>query len=127
MAGPVGLHAAIRRFNRVGYGAIRAHDEALVVGGQERLRGVPQLRLLGPTQAADRVPVFTFVLGGLPAMSVARQLQSPRDRRSCWGHGGLAVAQAVRHLRSGERPPLLRIDPADFDRLAEALQQIVRL
>jgi selenocysteine lyase/cysteine desulfurase len=37
---------------------------------------VPHLRLLGPTQPADRVPVFTFVLGGLPA-TVAQQL----DRR----------------------------------------------
>ncbi len=127
VAGPVGLHAAIRRFDRVGYGAIRAHDEALVVRGLERLRGVPQLRLLGPTQAADRVPVFTFVLGGLPAMSVARQL----DRRGIAVRAGdMAALPLLKRFGISEAvraSAYLYSTPADFDRLAEALQQIVRL
>ena len=74
VAGPVGLHAAIQLFDRVGHEAIRIHDEALVARGLERLRAVPRLRLLGPTEPSQRVPVFTFVLAGLAATSVAEQL-----------------------------------------------------
>ena len=127
VAGPVGLHAAIRRFDRVGYGAIRAHDEALVVRGLERLRAVPQLRLLGPTRPADRVPVFTFVLGGLPAMSVAQQL----DRRGIAVRAGdMAALPLLKRFGISEAvraSAYLYSTPADFDRLADALRQIVRL
>src|SRR4029078_10171748 len=89
VAGPVGLHAAIRVFDRVGDEAIRAHDEALVGRGLERVRGVPRLQLLGPTQPAGRVPVFTFVLGGVPATSVAQQLDRRGAAGSARGREGL--------------------------------------
>jgi SufS family cysteine desulfurase len=126
VAGPVGLHAAMRLFDRVGYDAIRAHDEALVARGLERLRAIPRLRLLGPTQPTDRVPVFTFVLGDLPAAAVAQQL----DRRGIAVRAGdmaalpllerFGVTEAVR------ASAYLYSTPDDFDRLSDALRQIVR-
>jgi len=125
VAGPVGLHAAIRLFDRIGYETTRAHDEALVTRGLERLRAVPRLQLLGPTQPAERVPVFTFVLGGVSATSVAQQL----DRRGIAVRAGdmaalpllkrFGVAEAVR------ASAYLYSTPGDFDRLGDALRQIV--
>jgi cysteine desulfurase / selenocysteine lyase len=127
VAGPVGLHAAIRVFDRVGDEAIRAHDEALVRRGLERLRAVPRLQLLGPTQPAGRVPVFTFVLGGVPATSVAQQL----DRRGIAVRAGDMAALPLL-TRFGVREAVrasayLYSTPDDFDRLADALGEIVRL
>lgn len=124
VAGPVGLHAAIRLFDRLGHEAIRAHDQTLVTRGLERLRTVPRLRLLGPSQPAGRVPVFTFTLAGLPAASVAREL----DRRGIAVRAGdmaalpllkrFGVTEAVR------ASAYLYSTAADLDRLAEALHQI---
>jgi cysteine desulfurase/selenocysteine lyase len=127
VAGPVGLHAAIRVFDRVGDEAIRAHDEALVRRGLERLRAVPRLQLLGPTHLAGRVPVFTFVLGGVPATSVAQQL----DRRGIAVRAGDMAALPLL-TRFGVREAVrasayLYSTPDDFDRLADALGEIVRL
>ena len=127
VAGPVGLHAAIRVFDRVGDEALRAHDEALVRRGLERLRAVPRLQLLGPTQLAGRVPVFTFVLGGVPATSVAQQL----DRRGIAVRAGDMAALPLL-TRFGVREAVrasayLYSTPDDFDRLADALGEIVRL
>ena len=126
VAGPVGLHAAIRVFDRLGYDAIRAHDEALVARGLERLHAIPRLRLLGPTQVAGRVPVFTFVVDGLPPTAVAQEL----DRRGIAVRAGdmaalpllkrFGVAEAVR------ASAYLYSTPQDLDRLAEGLQQIAR-
>jgi cysteine desulfurase / selenocysteine lyase len=124
VAGPVGLHAAIRLLDRIGYEAIRAHDETLVARGLERLRAVPRLRLLGPSQPAGRVPVFTFTLAGLPAASVAQTL----DRRGIAVRAGdmaalpllkrFGVTEAVR------ASAYLYSTPADLDRLAGALNEI---
>jgi cysteine desulfurase/selenocysteine lyase len=129
VAGPVGLRAAIRLFDRLGHDAIRAHDEALVARGLERLGNVPRLRLLGPTQSADRVPVFTFVLGELPATSVAAQL----DRRGIAVRAGDMVALALPLLKRFGASEAVRASaylystPDDLDRLADALRQIVRV
>lgn len=127
VAGPVGLHAAIRLFDRVGYEPIRAHDELLVTRGLERLRDVPRLRLLGPRQPAGRVPVFTFVLDGLPATSVAQQL----DRRGIAVRAGdMAALPLLKRFRAAEAvraSAYLYSTPDDFDRLGDALREIVRL
>ena len=126
VAGPVGLHAAIRLFDRIGYDTIRAHDEQLARHGLERLRTVPRLRLLGPTQPAGRVPVFTFSLEGLAATSIAQQL----DRRGIAVRAGdmaalpllkrFGVTEAVR------ASAYLYSTPSDLDHLADALNEISR-
>ena len=126
VAGPVGLRAALRLFDRVGYEAIRAHDEALVTRGLERLRDVPRLRLLGPAQPAGRVPVFTFALDGVPATSVAQQL----DRRGIAVRAGdmaaLPLLKRFGLLEAVRASAYLYSTPGDCDRLGEALRQIVR-
>jgi len=127
VAGPVGLHAAIRLFDRLGHDAIRAHDAVLVARGLERLAAVPRLRLLGPTQSPDRVPVFTFVLGDLPATSVAEQL----DRRGIAVRAGdMAALPLLKRFGVSEAiraSAYLYSTPNDLDRLADALRQIVGL
>ena len=126
VAGPVGLHAAMRLFDRVGYDAIRAHDQALVARGLERLRAIPGLRLLGPSQPSDRIPVFTFIPGGLPATSVAQEL----NRRGIAVRAGdMAALPLLKRLGVSEAvraSAYLYSTPGDFDRLADALQQIIR-
>jgi Aminotransferase class-V len=93
----------------------------------ESLGTVPSLRLLGPTQSTDRVPVFTFVLGDLPATSVAEQL----DRRGIAVRAGdMAALPLLKRFGASEAvrgSAYLYSTPDDLDRLANALRQIVRL
>ena len=77
MAGPVGPHAAIRLFDRVGYEVIRAHDEALVTRGLERLRAVPRLHLLDPTQPITARADYNFS----PDVSWANLIQYDNESR----------------------------------------------
>ena len=85
------------------------------------------MQLLGPTQPSERVPVFTFVLGGVPATSVAEQL----DRRGIAVRAGDMAALPL--LKRYGVPEAVRASaylystPDDFDRLGDALRQIVRL
>ena len=126
VAGPVGLSAAVSFFERAGRDLLQRHDDALTRHGLAQLRAIPGLRLIGPTSPERRVPVFTFTVSGLPATSIAAEL----DRRGIAVRAGdmaalpllkrFGVAEAVRasaYVYSTE---------ADLDRLAAALRQIIR-
>jgi cysteine desulfurase/selenocysteine lyase len=124
VAGPVGLAAAIRFFEKAGNDALSRHDETLVRHGLDRLAGIPRLRLIGPRSAANRVPVFTFVVEGRRPLDVARAL----DQQGIAVRAGdmaampllerFGTSEAIRasaYVYSGLR---------DIDRLADALQLI---
>jgi cysteine desulfurase/selenocysteine lyase len=52
------------------------HDQELVRHGLSRLREVKGLRIIGPTSAANRVPVFAFVIDGRPPAAIASALDA---------------------------------------------------
>ena len=74
VAGPVGLAAAVGYLTGVGRDAIRKHERALTEHALARLDGIRGLRVLGPTTAVDRVPVFSFSLEGWKASDLVREL-----------------------------------------------------
>ena len=124
VAGPVGLTAAIAFFEQAGPGALQAHDDLLVRHGLARLKKVPGLRLIGPTNPDRRVPVFTFTLPGIGAAAAAAAL----DKRGIAVRAGdmaampllkrFGVTEAVRasaYVYSTTR---------DLDRLGDALEQL---
>jgi cysteine desulfurase/selenocysteine lyase len=74
VAGPVGLHAAIRFFDKAGRAAFQHHDEMISTYGLSQLGQVRGLRVIGPVSPAQRVPVFTFTLPGIAASAVAAHL-----------------------------------------------------
>jgi cysteine desulfurase / selenocysteine lyase len=127
VAGPVGLHAAMRLFDRIGYDAVRAHDEALAARGLERLRAVPRLRLLGPAQPAGRVPVFTFVLNGLSATSVAQQLDRLGIAVRAGDMAALPLLKRFGVQEAVRASAYLYSNADDLDRLADALKQIASM
>ena len=68
----VGLGAAIRYVEEIGYPAITAHEAELTEHALARLAGVPALAVLG--QAQDRGGVVSFTLDGVHAHDVATLL-----------------------------------------------------
>jgi cysteine desulfurase/selenocysteine lyase len=76
VAGPVGLSAAIGYLTQAGRDAIRRHEHALTEHALRALRDVRGLRLLGPTHADTRVPVFSFSLDRRPPADIVRELDA---------------------------------------------------
>jgi cysteine desulfurase/selenocysteine lyase len=126
VAGPVGLEAAIRFFEGAGRDAITRQDDLLVRHGLARLRRVPSLRLIGPAAPDRRVPVFTFTLQRIAAATVASEL----DRRGIAVRAGdMAALPLLKRFGVSEAvraSAYLYSTPADFDRLGDALEEIVR-
>jgi SufS family cysteine desulfurase len=124
VAGPVGLAAAVSFFERAGRDAIGRHDDDLTRHGLKRLGEVPGLRLIGPTAAEHRVPVFTFALGARPAAAVAAAL----DRRGIAVRAGdMAALPLLKRFGLAEAvraSAFVYSSLDDLDRLAAALREV---
>jgi cysteine desulfurase / selenocysteine lyase len=64
IAEAIGLGAAVEWIQAIGIESIREHEEALVGAALEALAGVPGLTIHGPSAAADRGSLISFVLDG---------------------------------------------------------------
>ena len=76
VAGAVGLAAAIDYLVGLGRDEITRHELEVTTYALARLREVRGLRLLGPAEPAQRVPVFSFVLEGHIPLEVMQALDA---------------------------------------------------
>jgi cysteine desulfurase / selenocysteine lyase len=76
VGGAVGMAAAAAFLEALGRDAVLVHEQELVAYGLDRLQQVKGLRLLGPTDAADRIAVFSFALDGVHPHDVATILDA---------------------------------------------------
>lgn len=123
VAGPVGLAAAVRFIEGAGT-LLRRHDDELVRHGLARLSAIPRLRIIGPRTAESRVPVFTFVMDGHPAVSVARSLDA---RGIAVRAGDMAALPLLKRFGTSEAvraSAYVYSTVADLDRLADALIEL---
>ena len=67
----IGLGAAIKFVQEIGSKAILVYENDLTAYGLEQLKKVPGLRLIGPTDAVLRGPVFSFVVEGVHPHDIA--------------------------------------------------------
>ena len=70
----VGLAAAARYLDGIGMAAVQAHEHLLVAATLEGLAGIPQVRILGPTDPALRRSPVAFVVEGVHAHDVGQVL-----------------------------------------------------
>ena len=61
--GAVGLAAALRWLDHLGWDAIRAYESDLVQYTIQQLKGIPGITLIGPSTVNDRGGQFSFTLG----------------------------------------------------------------
>jgi cysteine desulfurase / selenocysteine lyase len=74
IAEAAGLSAAIDYLNETGQEAIRLHEEQLLVSALGQLTEIPGLRILGPTEAADRGTAISFEVDGVHPHDVSQVL-----------------------------------------------------
>ena len=70
-AGAVGLGAAIRYYEALGFDAIAEREDRLGAAAYDALRAVPQLRLLGPDNGLAHHGIFTFTIDGVHPHDIA--------------------------------------------------------
>lgn len=121
----VGLAAAIKYLESIGWEVIQAHERALGEYLLPRLLEVPGLRLLGPATMEDRGGVFSFWLDAAHPHDIAQVL----DHYGVAVRAGHHCAQPF-HRRFGV-PASTRASVylyntfEDLDRFIEALYQVV--
>lgn len=124
VAGPIGLAAAVGYLTRTGRDAIRRHERSLTEHALARLAGIRGLRVLGPTTAVDRVPVFSFSLAGWRPSDLVREL----DALGIAIRGGdLAALPLLKRLgvTAAARASCYLYNTKDeIDRLAAALERL---
>jgi cysteine desulfurase / selenocysteine lyase len=121
VAGPVGLAAATRVFDAIGRDALRDHEHDLVAYGLKRLTAIPRLRLIGPRAPADRVPVFTFVVEGRAAATVAQVLDQQGIAVRAGDMAALPLLRRFGATEAVRASAYVYSTRNDIDRLADAL------
>ncbi|MGN6452178.1 MAG: aminotransferase class V-fold PLP-dependent enzyme, partial [Steroidobacteraceae bacterium] len=76
VSGPVGFAAAVQYLRSQNRSAFESHEAELTQYALDQLTDIPGLRLLGPRSAANRVPVFSFVLAGRSPAEVLQHLDA---------------------------------------------------
>jgi cysteine desulfurase/selenocysteine lyase len=123
VCGPVGLAAAIRYLKSVGRGAIEQHERALVSHGLDRLGAIPGLRLLGPLEARDRLPVFSFTLNDRAPLEVLSYLDSHEIAVRAGDLSALPLLRRLGATGAVRASCYLYTQSEELDRLADALER----
>jgi len=124
VSGPVGLAAAVRYLRSQTQSALESHEAELTQYGLEQLTNIPGLRLLGPRSAANRLPVFSFVLAAHSPAEILRHLDM---RGIAIRAGELAALPLLKRfgVTSAARASCyLYTQMTELDRLAAALRQL---
>ena len=128
VAAAIGLGAAIGYLEGIGMEAVRAHERSLLEYALELLpQEVPQLRIYGPLDPAERGGVVTFNLPDVHPHDVASLL----DREAVAIRAGHHCTQPL-HERLGEAATArasfnVYSDHEDIERLAAGLARVQRL
>jgi len=124
VAGPVGLAAAIDVQTAAGREATWQHDQDLVRHGLARLREIKALRLIGPTSAQNRVPVFTFAIAGKAPAAVATALDAKGIAIRAGDMAALPLLKRFGVSEAMRASAYVYSTKSDIDRLVDALVEL---
>jgi len=121
VAGPVGLASAIDFLTAMGKDATWRHDQELVRHGLARLREVRGLRIIGPTSADNRLPVFTFVIAGKSPLAIAAAMDSQGIAIRAGDMAALPLLRRFGVTEAARASAYVYSSRDDIDRLADSL------
>jgi SufS family cysteine desulfurase len=126
VSGPVGLAAAVNYVNAIGREKIASHETALTAYALDRLLRVPGLRIIGPTAAERRIPVFSFVLQGTTPQELMRGLDAQGIAVRAGDLASLPLLKRLGVTAAARASCHLYTSTEDVDRLVEALLRVRR-
>jgi cysteine desulfurase / selenocysteine lyase len=121
VAGPVGLAVAIAFLTATGRDATWRHDQDLVRHALTRLREVKGLRIIGPSSAENRVPVFTFAVEGKSPLAIATALDSRGIAIRAGDMAALPLLKRFGVSEAARASAYVYSTRADIDHLVDAL------
>lgn len=124
IAQAIGLGAAVDYLNRLGIGNVAAHEHAIIEYALSSLQRVDGVRILGPTEPADRGGAISFELDGVHPHDVAQVLDSLGIAVRA-GHHCAKPAHRRFGVQSSTRASFyLYTQPEDIDALVEGLDRV---
>jgi cysteine desulfurase/selenocysteine lyase len=124
VAGPVGLAAAIRFIRSIGQNAILEHERAITRHFVSRVGSIRGVRLLGSTDATEKISVFAFSVAGKQPAEILRSLD---ERGIAVRAGDLASLPLLKRLgttAAARASCYLYTTTMEIDRLAEAIARL---
>jgi cysteine desulfurase/selenocysteine lyase len=126
VSGAVGLAAAVQYLGSQSPGAIERHEAQLTQYALDLLTDISGLRVLGPHSAAQRVPVFSFVLAGHSPADILHYLDA---RGIAIRAGDLAALPLLKRFgvtAAARASCYLYTQSAELERLGAALRDLNR-
>jgi len=125
VADAVGLAAAVKYLNNNDRDAIERHEAQLTRYALERLTAIPGVRLLGPAQSAQRLPVFSFVLESRSPQETLRHLDAQGIAVRAGDLAALPLLKRFGVSAAVRASCYLYTQPEDIERLARALDDLM--
>jgi cysteine desulfurase/selenocysteine lyase len=126
ITGAVGLGAAVDYLERIDFGALAAHEHALLEHATERLLAeIPGARLIGT--ARDKASVLSFVIDGIHAHDLGTIVDREGVAIRTGHHCAMPVMERFGVAATARASFALYNDRSDVDRLMVGLKRAVEL
>ena len=123
----VGLAAALDYLTDLGLDRVHAHDQALVRHTLDALAQRPWVRVLGPTEAADRVGAVAFVVDGVHPHDVGQVLDDVGVAVRTGHHCAWPLHRRLRVPASTRASFGVYTTPEEIDVFAAALDRVPQI
>jgi cysteine desulfurase/selenocysteine lyase len=125
VADAIGMAAAVDYLESLGREAVQAHEEEITGYALERLANIPNLRVLGPRQFKDRIPVFAFDIAGIPAEDLMRDFDAQGIAIRAGDLSALALLKHFGVCEAARASCFLYTTKSEIDAFIEALDQSI--
>jgi len=126
IAEAVALGAAVDYLTTVGIDAVAAHEHKITAYALEALKGVAELRILGPTEPVDRGGAISFTLGAVHPHDVAQVLDGRGVAVRAGHHCGRPIHQRFGVSASTRASFYLYTTESEIDALVSGLDEAKR-
>jgi cysteine desulfurase/selenocysteine lyase len=126
IAEAVALGAAVDYLSSIGIDAIAAHEQQITAYALAALRSVPDLRILGPSEAVDRGGAISFTLGDVHPHDVAQVLDGDGIAVRAGHHCGRPIHKRFGVSASTRASFYLYTTQAEIDALVVGLDKAKR-
>jgi cysteine desulfurase/selenocysteine lyase len=124
VAQAVGLHAAVDYLTQIGMASVAAHEHALAARLLAGLAGIAGVRVLGPTDPAERLATVSFVVDGVHPHDVGQVLDDAGIAVRVGHHCAQPLHRRLGAHASARASAGLYTTPEEIDAFVEALSGV---
>ncbi len=124
LAEAVGLMAAVHYLQSLGMAAVAAHSRSLTEYGLWKLSEIPGLKIIGPSSAAERGPIFSFTLEGIHPHDVSELLDRENIAVRAGNHCAKPLLTALGEQSTVRASLSIYNDARDIDAFVAAIKKI---